>query len=115
MRALVCHELSGDRSGTRFEANWPEPDAPGSGEVTVAMTAASLNYPDLLMLSGGYQFKPALPFVPGVEGAGVIVIGIGRDEGGAAFDGFGGDDGSGSGRVHLGRVLHGTPGFGRAF
>ena len=78
MRALVCHELSGDRSGTRFEADWPEPDAPGPGEVTVAMTAASLNYPDLLMLSGGYQFKPALPFVPGVEGAGVIVA-VGED------------------------------------
>ena len=73
MRALVCHELSTDRSGTRLETDWPEPHAPAVGEVTVAMTAAALNYPDLLMLSGGYQFKPPLPFVPGVEGAGHIV------------------------------------------
>ena len=78
MRALVCHELSTDRSGTKLEADWPEPAAPGPGEVTVAMTAAALNYPDLLMLSGGYQFKPELPFIPGVEGAGHIVA-VGED------------------------------------
>jgi len=78
MRALVCHELSEDRSGTRLEADWPEPPAPGPGEVTVAMTAAALNYPDLLMLSGGYQFRPALPFVAGVEGAGHIIR-VGED------------------------------------
>ena len=78
MRALVCHSLSEDRSGTRLEPDWPEPAAPGPGEVTVAMTAAALNYPDLLMLSGGYQFKPELPFVPGVEGAGHIIA-VGED------------------------------------
>ena len=78
MRALVCHSLSADRSGTRVETGWPEPPSPGPGEVTIAMTAAALNYPDLLMLSGGYQFKPVLPFVPGVEGAGVIVA-VGED------------------------------------
>lgn len=78
MRALVCHELSDDRSGTRLETGWPEPTAPGIGEVTVAMTAVALNFPDLLMLSGGYQLKPPLPFVPGIEGAGHIVA-VGED------------------------------------
>ena len=73
MRALVCHSLSADRSGTSVVADYPEPPPPGPGEVTVAMRVAALNYPDLLMLSGGYQLKPAVPFVPGVEGAGVIV------------------------------------------
>ncbi|QXQ08204.1 NADPH:quinone oxidoreductase family protein [Sphingosinicellaceae bacterium] len=73
MRALVCHRLSDDRSGTRVETDWPEAAVPGPDEITVAMTAAALNYPDLLMLSGGYQMKPELPFVPGSEGAGHIV------------------------------------------
>lgn len=78
MRAAVCHFLSPDRSGLRVEADWPEPPAPGPGEVTVAMTHAALNFPDLLMLSGGYQFRPELPFVPGVEGAGHIIA-VGED------------------------------------
>ena len=78
MRAAVCHFLSDDRSGFRVETDWPEPPAPGAGEVTVAMTHAALNFPDLLMLSGGYQYRPELPFVPGVEGAG-HVIAVGED------------------------------------
>jgi NADPH2:quinone reductase len=47
--------------------------SPGPGEATVSMLAVGLNYPDLLMLSGGYQFRPPLPFTPGMEGAGRIV------------------------------------------
>lgn len=78
MRAAVCHFLAEDRSGLCVETGWPEPPAPGAGEVTVAMTHAGLNFPDLLMLSGGYQFRPDLPFVPGVEGAGHIVA-VGED------------------------------------
>lgn len=73
MRALVCHALSDDRSGLRFEPDWPEPPAPGAGEVSVAITHAALNFPDLLMLSGGYQFKPAVPFIPGTEACGRVV------------------------------------------
>lgn len=78
MRAAVCHFLAPDRSGLHVETGWPEPPAPGAGEVTVAMTHAGLNFPDLLMLSGGYQFRPDLPFVPGVEGAGHIIA-VGED------------------------------------
>lgn len=73
MRALVCHALSADRSGLRFEADWPEPVQPGPGEVTVAVSRAALNYPDLLMLAGGYQFRPDLPFIPGTEACGTVI------------------------------------------
>jgi NADPH:quinone reductase len=80
MRALVCHSLSPDRSGLAFHADWPEPAAPGAGEVTVAITHAALNFPDLLMLSGGYQFRPDLPFIPGTEACGrVIAAGVGAE------------------------------------
>jgi len=47
----------------------PEPKA---GEVRIAVKAASLNFPDLLIVQNKYQFKPALPFVPGSEYAGVV-------------------------------------------
>ena len=68
--ALVCERLSDDLSGLRLR-RWPLP-AVGAQDVRVAMHAASLNFPDLLMTSGRYQFKPPLPFVPGMEGAGVV-------------------------------------------
>ena len=73
MRALVCHRLSDDRSGLAFETAWPEPRPPGPGEVTVAIGHAALNFPDLLMLSGGYQAKPVLPFSPGTEAVGTVI------------------------------------------
>ncbi len=80
MKAWVCHHLSEDRSGLRFETAWTDAPAPAANEVRVALSAASLNFPDLLMLSGGYQFKPDLPFVPGVEGVGIITdVGAGVD------------------------------------
>ena len=68
--ALVCEQLSDDLSGLRLR-RWPLP-AVGDTDVRVAVHAASLNFPDLLMTRGGYQFKPPLPFVPGMEGAGVV-------------------------------------------
>ena len=49
----------------------PTPE-PGPGEVRVAIKAASLNFPDLLIVQNKYQFKPPLPFVPGSEYAGVV-------------------------------------------
>lgn len=71
MRAAVCRRLSPDRSGLVIEDDWPAP-APGPDEVGVRVTFAALNYPDLLMLSGAYQYAPPLPFIPGVEGCGVV-------------------------------------------
>lgn len=45
----------------------------GPNDVRVAIAAAGVNFPDLLMVAGGYQFKPVLPFVPGMESAGTIL------------------------------------------
>ena len=69
MRAVVCDRL-GDPSVLRIEER-PIPE-PGPGDVVVKVGAASVNFPDVLMVSGGYQHKPELPFVPGMEGAGTI-------------------------------------------
>jgi NADPH2:quinone reductase len=46
--------------------------SPGPGHVLIDVRAASLNYPDALMVQGMYQVKPTLPFVPGSEYAGVV-------------------------------------------
>jgi NADPH2:quinone reductase len=70
-RTLVCRSLSNDFSGLAIESR-PLP-VPGPGEALVRMRAAAVNFPDVLMTQGLYQFKPALPFVPGIEGAGEIV------------------------------------------
>ncbi len=45
---------------------------PGAGEVLVEIKAASLNFPDILIVQNKYQMKPALPFVPGSEYAGTV-------------------------------------------
>jgi NADPH2:quinone reductase len=69
MRAVIC-ECLGDPSLLKIE-ELPIPDA-GPGEIVVKVGAAAVNFPDVLMVAGGYQHKPALPFVPGMEGAGEI-------------------------------------------
>lgn len=69
MRAVVCDRL-GDPSVLKIEER-PIPQ-PGPADVLVKVGAASVNFPDVLMLSAGYQHKPELPFVPGMEGAGTI-------------------------------------------
>lgn len=70
MRAFVCHEITADLSGTGM-ARIPIP-SPGPGEALVRVKAASVNFPDVLMCQGLYQFKPPAPFVPGLDVAGVI-------------------------------------------
>ena len=53
---------------------------PGPGEALVAIAAASVNFPDLLVVDGKYQWQPALPFVPGAEYTGtVLAIGPGAE------------------------------------
>ena len=70
MKALVCRELAADYAGVSLEEQaLPEP---GPGEVRVRIKAASLNFPDLLMTEGKYQLKPELPFVLGMEFAGIV-------------------------------------------
>ena len=79
MRAIVCDRL-GDPSVLHIEER-PIPE-PGAGEIVVRVGAGSVNFPDVLMVAGGYQHKPDLPFVPGMEGAGTIHA-IGADESGS--------------------------------
>lgn len=69
MKALVCKEFAAldNMSITDFE----EPDLK-AGCVLVDMKTVSVNPPDALMPQGKYQVKPPLPFVPGVEGMGVV-------------------------------------------
>lgn len=69
MRAVVCHERGGLDRLTLGEL--PDP-LPGAGEVLIEVTAAGLNFADLLMIKGEYQEKPDLPFAPGLEIAGRI-------------------------------------------
>jgi NADPH2:quinone reductase len=71
MKALLVERLSGDLSGMSL-ADIPEP-LRKPGEVLVRVRAASLNYPDLLMSRGQYQFKPEPPFVSGLECAGEVI------------------------------------------
>ena len=75
MQAWLCETLDGI-GAMRFQT-LPTPE-PAAGEVRIAIEAASLNFPDLLIVEGKYQFKPALPFVPGAELAGrVDAVGAG--------------------------------------
>jgi NADPH2:quinone reductase len=69
MKAWLCETLEG--IGAMHWREMPTPE-PQPGEVRVAVHAASLNFPDLLIVEGKYQFKPPLPFVPGAEFSGTV-------------------------------------------
>jgi NADPH:quinone reductase len=68
-RAAVCQEL-GLPDRLRLQS-LPRRHL-GAGEVRVALKAAGVNFPDVLMIQGLYQHRPELPFVPGLEAAGVV-------------------------------------------
>ena len=68
--AVVCSKLS-SFEGLSLEEQAPLP-APGPKQVTISVEAAGMNYIDLLLLAGKYQWQPPLPFVPGGEVAGKI-------------------------------------------
>lgn len=71
MQALQVKRLSDDLSGTSLiDEQVPERKP---GDVLVRVRAASLNFPDLLMTQGKYQFKPEVPFTSGLELAGEVV------------------------------------------
>jgi NADPH2:quinone reductase len=70
MRTLRVHELSEDISVLRMDEVTLPP--PGEGELRLKLKACSINFPDILMVQGKYQFKPELPFAPGMEGAGIV-------------------------------------------
>jgi len=69
-KAVVCREL-GPPENLRLESFASVPLAPG--QVRVALRAAGINFPDILMAAGEYQLKPELPFTPGMEAAGDVV------------------------------------------
>lgn len=93
MNAWLCENPVGVEALVWKELPSPQP---GPGEIRVAIKAASLNFPDLLIVQGKYQIKPPLPFVPGTEFAGVVdavgdgVKGIKPGDAVAAFAGTGG-------------------------
>ena len=69
MKALLSTATGGPETLTLGEL--PDPVA-GTGQVLVAVKAASINYPDVLIIEDKYQFKPARPFAPGGEVAGIV-------------------------------------------
>ncbi|MDT8998009.1 NADPH:quinone oxidoreductase family protein [Paucibacter sp. APW11] len=92
-KAWLCDNPSGVSA-----LKWQELELPatGPGQLRVAIKAASLNFPDLLIIENKYQIKPPLPFVPGTEFAGVVeevgegVNGFKPGDSVAAFTGTGG-------------------------
>ena len=95
MHAWLCENPVGVDALSWKELPTPQP---GAGEVLLEIQAASLNFPDLLIVQNKYQMKPPLPFVPGSEYAGVVRA-LGEDVKG----------------LHIGQTvacLSGTGGFG---
>ena len=75
-KAAIVESLSENFSSVKIvnlERKTLEPN-----EIRVLIKAASVNFPDLLMISGLYQFKPEFPFVLGMESAGIIIE-VGKD------------------------------------
>src|ERR1043165_8071904 len=69
MRAVRVHELTGPSALRVDEVADPKPAA---GQVLIEVRAAGVNFPDVLLSRGLYQFKPSLPFSPGGECAGIV-------------------------------------------
>ena len=69
MKAILCSQFCGPDD--LVLADIPDPVA-GPGEAIIAVKSAALNFFDLLMIQGKYQFKPPFPFSPAAEIAGVI-------------------------------------------
>src|SRR5437879_5678875 len=81
--AVVCREL-GPPERLRLETFASAPL--GQGQARVAIYAAGINFPDILMAAGEYQLKPELPFTPGVEAAGEVIEVDGAADGVAVGD-----------------------------
>jgi NADPH2:quinone reductase len=96
MQAWLCENPTGVEALQWKDLPTPEPKA---GEVRIAIRAASLNFPDLLIVQNKYQMKPALPFVPGSEYAGTVEAvgeGVKHLKVGDAVAAFGGTGGFGT-------------------
>jgi NADPH2:quinone reductase len=71
MKAVVCEAFGGPEVLAFREV--PDPPPPSPGELQVRVEARGVQYVDVLMLAGKYQFRPEPPFIPGSEGAGEVV------------------------------------------
>src|SRR5919201_5886539 len=69
MQAVLCTHFGGPDELQLTQL--PDPQ-PGAGEVVIAVKAAALNFFDTLIIAGKYQMKPAFPFSPAAEFAGVV-------------------------------------------
>jgi NADPH2:quinone reductase len=70
MKAVMCEAYGGPEVLALREV--PDPPPPGPGEIQIRIAARGVQYVDLLMLAGKYQFRPAPPFIPGGEAAGIV-------------------------------------------
>jgi NADPH2:quinone reductase len=76
MKAIVCERFGGPE--VLAERDVPDPASPAAGEIQVRIEARGVQYVDVLMLAGKYQFRPDPPFIPGGEAAGhVVAVGPG--------------------------------------
>ena len=78
MKAIVCEAYGGPEVLALRELADPPP--PGPGEIQVRIGARGVQYVDVLMIAGKYQFRPEPPFIPGSEAAGVVTA-VGSDVG----------------------------------
>jgi len=69
MRAIICYSFDGIAALTLGEL--PDPVV-GPGQVLIEVHAAAISFMDTLMVAGRYQMKPAFPFAPGSDAAGVV-------------------------------------------
>ena len=81
MRAVLCEAFGGPE--VLALRDLPDPPPPGPGEVQLRLLARGVQYVDVLMLAGKYQFRPEPPFIPGGEAAGEITA-VGPDVAGFA-------------------------------
>jgi NADPH2:quinone reductase len=76
MKSIRCHQINEDIRTVSLDEIAIE--TPLGSEVQIQVNACSVNFPDLLMIQGKYQFKPPLPFAPGGEFAGEVLA-VGPD------------------------------------
>src|SRR5438067_454753 len=69
MRAVLCKAYGPPESLVVEDV---PPLQPGPGEAVISIKAASINFPDVLIIQNKYQVKPPLPFSPGSEVAGIV-------------------------------------------